>query len=180
MTNLTLITDGEIGSFLGDMGPGIDVPVGSQSGPSVMFSNWSPITFNVTTASGDTVTIAGTINIASNQTVGISGVATVEFNGPQTIEIGLISLPQISHRIVHKNQLNTISSPLFNFTPPSHASHIIITSPFIFPLVCRITQGITKFSQFVQLSLVTPLSIQKASPHPSLPGHFSGHQLSTV
>jgi hypothetical protein len=210
MTNLTLITNAEISTFLGDMGPGIDVPVGSQSGPSVMFSNWSPITFdimaagmtleklapysylmmnnvgnmrlvakssslisdltltdyavyatfhetkqpfmqgslqfpgpvsvvgtmvatidqssgplnvtgpvtatidqssgplditgpvtipngvdvsnfpatfNVTTASGDTVTIAGTINIASNQTVGISGVATVEFNGTQDVNL---------------------------------------------------------------------------------------------
>ena len=50
MTNLTLITDAEISMFLGDMGPGIDVPVGSQSGPSVMFSNWSPITFDVMAA----------------------------------------------------------------------------------------------------------------------------------
>ena len=50
MTNLTLITNAEISAFLGDMGPGIDVPVGSQSGPSVMFSNWSPITFDVMAA----------------------------------------------------------------------------------------------------------------------------------
>ena len=46
-----------------------------------------PATFNVTTASGDTVTIAGTINIASDQLVGISGVATVEFNGTQNINL---------------------------------------------------------------------------------------------
>lgn len=46
-----------------------------------------PATFNVTTASGDTVTIAGTINIASDQLVGISGVATVEFNGTQDVNL---------------------------------------------------------------------------------------------
>ena len=190
MKNITVLTDSDITTFLGNMSPGINQPVGSYSGPSVMFSNWSPITFqiqavgmtleilspyswimmnylpdmrlvanadslisdlaltdyavyatfhdtqqtfaqgslqfpgpvtiagtiqidqssgplnitgpvtipngvevsnfpatfNVTTASGDTVTIAGTINIASNQTVGISGVATVEFNGTQQVE----------------------------------------------------------------------------------------------